>query len=89
MYRKILNDRKIKGGNKMILKHLWFSQLTHKGTIGIVISKDDITGEINSYIGVGEGQSLSVDLENILNYGSPINIPMLNAEYNSIVKEDA
>lgn len=57
------------------LRDYWFT--TMNGTIGVVIGEDKLTGERKGYIGMAGGHNQQADIEVILEYGSPISIPIL------------
>lgn len=48
---------------------IWFTGLQ---TVGIVIGKDETTGKIKAYIGVGKGYNEKADIRKIMNHGNRI-----------------
>lgn len=53
-----------------IIDKIWFTNLG--GTIGIITEKDEVSSEVKSYIGIGEGVNEDFDALNILDWGSPL-----------------
>ena len=53
----------------------WFTSATT--TFGIVIGDDEFTGKRKGYIGVASGLNEGVDEKYIMDWGSPINLALL------------
>ena len=53
-----------------ILNSMFFSSMT-RNSIGLVLIEND-AGEKKGYIGVCEGESEAVDIENIINFGAKV-----------------
>lgn len=56
------------------LKTFWFTSTT---TFGIVIGDDEFTGKRKGYIGNASGRDEAADEKFILEWGSPINLDLL------------
>jgi len=52
-----------------VIDAIWFTNI--RGTVGIVIGEDEITGEKKAYIGVVEGNDVKEDIELIKSWGNP------------------
>jgi hypothetical protein len=50
-----------------IVEKFWFT--ADLGTTGIIVIKEDITGDQKAYIGVVGGQDEAVDTQHIINFG--------------------
>jgi hypothetical protein len=57
------------------LANYWFT--TRTGTIGVVVGQDDFTAECKGYIGVVDGHNQQADIQAILDYGTPVSVPVL------------
>lgn len=51
----------------------WFTPwTTDLGIIGLVKAKDEITEDIEYYIGVGRGVDIKEDIDTIMKWGAPV-----------------
>ncbi len=56
--------------NVMVIDAAWFTDMTMGAKIiGIVLGKDEITGEVKAYLGVGSGFDEGRDAERIIRLG--------------------
>lgn len=55
-----------------VIDSMWF--INNKGTAGIVLIEEDITGARMAYIGVASGEDEKADNEVIMAYGSPLSL---------------
>ena len=55
-----------------VIDTLWFTN--NKGTVGIVILEEDITGDRKAYIGVVPGGDEKADTEAIIDWGNPFSL---------------
>lgn len=53
-----------------LIDAIWFTSL--RGTVGIVIGEDEVTGKRKAYVGIGDGFDEKVDAEHILEWGCPL-----------------
>ncbi len=58
-----------------VVDSLWFTN--NRGTIGIVIIQEDVTGERKAYIGIGDGHNEKADTQSIVDWGNPLSISVL------------
>ncbi len=52
-----------------VVDSLWFTN--NKGTVGIVIIEEDVTGERRAYIGIVDGYNQEADTQSIIDWGNP------------------
>jgi len=55
-----------------VIDSLWFTNM--KGTVGIVILEEDVTGDRKAYIGMVEGLDEQTDREALLAWGNPFSL---------------
>ena len=59
-----------------IIHDLWFN--TIRGSAGIVVGEDENTGERKLYVGVGSGQSLERDQQEVVHWGTKLSLERLD-----------
>ena len=55
-----------------VIDSLWFTNI--KGTVGIVILEEDVTGDRKAYIGVVSGEDEKADTETIIAWGNKLSL---------------
>jgi len=58
-----------------VLWTYWFSAVS--GTIGVVIGEDEITGDMEAYIGLAAGVNQETDTEMLRKWGTPLSPAVL------------
>ena len=55
-----------------VIETLWFTATD--GCIGVVLGKDEVTGESKAYIGLGAGFDEAADTRHIVEWGAKITV---------------
>ena len=67
--------------NLIVIDKLWFNNPTIRTgeIVGIITARDSVTGEVHAYIGTGSSGDADQDAEDILRWGTKINVDTLKS----------